>query len=79
MFFCGNNYTKSAIKVFKREPFLDLPIFLGMIALFCQSAFEIFMRTGAGYMDSLAGLVFFLLLGHFFQQKTYDPLSFERD
>lgn len=31
------------------------------------------------FFDSLTGLVFFLLLGKFFQQKTYSFLSFERD
>ncbi len=35
--------------------------------------------TGQGYFDSLTGLIFFLLLGKIFQQKTYSFLSFERD
>ncbi len=30
-------------------------------------------------MDSLAGLVFFLLIGKWFQHQTYDALSFDRD
>jgi Cu+-exporting ATPase len=30
-------------------------------------------------MDSLAGLVFFLLIGKWYQNKTYQALSFERD
>jgi Cu+-exporting ATPase len=30
-------------------------------------------------MDSLAGLVFFLLVGKWYQGKTYEALSFERD
>ena len=34
---------------------------------------------GEGYLDSLAGLVFFLLCGRVFQQKTYDRLAFDRD
>ncbi|MFK7920605.1 MAG: heavy metal translocating P-type ATPase, partial [Bacteroidia bacterium] len=40
---------------------------------------EILSQTGAGYMDSLAGLVFFLLIGKWFQEKTYDQLAFDRD
>jgi Cu+-exporting ATPase len=32
-----------------------------------------------GYSDSLSGLIFFLLLGKFYQGKTYQALSFERD
>ena len=37
------------------------------------------MDWGPGFFDSLSGLVFFLLLGKYFQQKTYNHLSFERD
>ena len=38
-----------------------------------------FCGTGAGYIDSLAGLVFFLLTGKWYQQRSYHYLSFERD
>jgi P-type Cu+ transporter len=34
---------------------------------------------GSGFFDSFTGLIFFLLLGKFFQQKTYSFLSFERN
>lgn len=47
--------------------------------LFVRSSYEVLSQTGAGYFDSLAGLVFFLLLGRYFQSKTYETLSFERD
>lgn len=58
---------------------IDVPIALGIVALFVRSTYEIFFLDTAGYLDSLAGLVFFLLSGRWFQQKTYDALSFERD
>ncbi|RMG71031.1 MAG: HAD family hydrolase [Bacteroidetes bacterium] len=58
---------------------IDVPVSLGIIVLFSRSLFEILAHTGSGYMDSLAGLVFFLLAGRWFQNKTYDRLSFERD
>jgi len=58
---------------------IDVPLALGMLMLFGRSAWEILAGTGAGYMDSFAGLIFFLLLGRWFQQKTYHRLSFERD
>ena len=58
---------------------IDVPITLGIITLFGRSVFEILTQQGAGYLDSLAGLVFFLLIGKWFQQKTYHRLSFERD
>lgn len=58
---------------------IDVPIALGIGMLFFRSAWEIFTQTGVGYLDSFTGLVFFLLVGRIFQQKTYDILSFERD
>ncbi len=42
-------------------------------------AAEVVSGRGEGYFDSLAGLLFFLLCGRLFQQKTYDRLSFDRD
>ncbi len=58
---------------------MDVPIAIGISVLFVRSTVEIAMGLGTGFLDSMAGLVFFLLLGKFFQQKTYAFLSFERD
>ncbi|MCB0663199.1 MAG: heavy metal translocating P-type ATPase metal-binding domain-containing protein [Saprospiraceae bacterium] len=58
---------------------LDVPIALGMVALFSRSIFEIITQTGSGYLDSFAGLIFFLLIGKWFQQRTYHHVSFERN
>ena len=58
---------------------IDVPIALGISVLFLRSTIEIIFDLGSGFFDSLTGLVFFLLLGKFFQQKTYNYLSFERD
>ncbi len=58
---------------------IDVPIALGALVLFIRSSAEIIMDNGSGFFDSLTGLIFFLLLGKFFQQKTYKFLSFERD
>ena len=58
---------------------IDVPITLGIGMLFFRSAWEILTQTGVGYLDSFTGLVFFLLVGRLFQQKTYEVLSFERD
>ena len=58
---------------------MDVPIALGILALFLRSAVDIIFDFGSGYFDSLTGLLFFLLLGKFFQQQTYAHLSFERD
>lgn len=58
---------------------IDAPIALAIVVTFLRSIFEILSGTGAGYMDSMSGIVFFMLLGRMFQDKTYNTLSFERD
>ncbi|WP_339710388.1 heavy metal translocating P-type ATPase metal-binding domain-containing protein [uncultured Kriegella sp.] len=80
VFYAGRDYFISAFKGL-RSNFLniDVPIALGILVLFLRSTVEIIFNWGPGFFDSLTGLVFFLLLGKFFQQKTYSFLSFERD
>ncbi len=58
---------------------IDLPISIGIIALFAQSSYEVLSGIGPGYFDSLCGLVFFLLVGKWYQQKTYENFSFDKD
>lgn len=58
---------------------IDIPIALGIIVMFIRSTVDIIFDYGQGFFDSMTGLVFFMLLGKLFQQKTYDFLSFERD
>jgi len=78
--YSSNDYYLSAIKSLRHKIIsIDLPIALGIITLFLQSAYDIITNTGIGYLDSLAGLVFFLLIGKWYQGKTYEALSFERD
>lgn len=80
LFYSGSDYLKNALDGLRqRFVNMDIPIALGMLTLFIRSAYEILTNTGAGYLDSLAGLVFFLLVGKWFQQKTYDALSFDRN
>jgi Cu+-exporting ATPase len=57
---------------------IDVPIALGIAIVFLRSAVEVLFQIGPGYFDSLTGLVFFLLIGRLFQNKTYDTLNFER-
>ena len=58
---------------------LEVPIVIGLAAIYLASAFEVFSHRGPGYCDSLCGLIFFLLCGRLFQKKTYDRLTFDRD
>ena len=78
--YAGKDYFTSAFKGLRSGILnIDVPIALGILVLFLRSTFEIIFNLGSGFFDSLTGLVFFLLLGKFFQQKTYSFLSFERD
>lgn len=80
LLYSGRDYLKSAwMGLQRRELNIDVPIAIGIITLFVRSVFEILTHTGAGYLDSLAGLVFFLLIGKWFQQRTYHHISFDRD
>ena len=80
VFYSGRDYLQSAwLGLRQRMLNIDVPISIGILTLFGRSVFEILTHTGAGYLDSLAGLVFFLLIGKWFQQRTYHNLSFERD
>ncbi|WP_081211005.1 heavy metal translocating P-type ATPase [Salegentibacter sediminis] len=80
VFYAGSGYFISAYKGLRANMLnIDVPIALGIAVLFLRSTAEIVLDLGTGFFDSLTGLVFFLLLGRFFQQKTYSYLSFERD
>jgi len=78
--YSANGFFISAFKGLKNKILnIDVPIALGISVLFVRSTLEVLLDLGTGFFDSLTGLVFFLLLGKFFQHKTYSFLSFERD
>lgn len=80
VFYAAQDYFISAYKGIRSKLLnIDVPIALGILTLFIRSTVDIVFDLGSGFFDSLTGLVFFLLLGKFFQQKTYAYLSFERD
>ncbi|MBK7468515.1 MAG: hypothetical protein IPJ43_17890 [Saprospiraceae bacterium] len=58
---------------------IDVPIALALIITFSKSVYEISTQTGSGYLDSMAGIVFFMLLGRWMQSKTISSLSFDRN
>src|SRR5690554_6716532 len=80
VFYSASDYFINAYKGLRSKMLnIDFPLALGIAVLFIRSTYEVFLDSGTGFFDSLTGLVFFLLLGKFFQQKTYAFLSFERD
>jgi Cu+-exporting ATPase len=78
--FSAQDYFKAAWKAIqKRFISIDIPLALGIFVMFARSTYEVISGNGIGWFDTHAGLVFFLLIGKWFQQKTFDTLSFERD
>jgi len=78
--FSAADYWRTAwFSLRQRRLTIEVPIALGIAALFAQSVFEVISGRGEGYFDSLAGLLFFLLCGRVFQHKAFDRLTFDRD
>ncbi|MCH8568025.1 MAG: heavy metal translocating P-type ATPase metal-binding domain-containing protein [Balneolales bacterium] len=74
------DFYKPAIASIRQKQWsMDIAISMGIMAMFFRSLYEILAGYGVGYMDSFTMLVFFLLVGRLFQQKTYENLSFDRD
>lgn len=79
-FYSSSDYFISAWKGLKKKIInIDVPLALGIFVLFVRSVIDIVFLHGAGFLDSLAGLIFFLLLGKLFQNKTFETLNFERN
>jgi Cu+-exporting ATPase len=80
VFYSSRDYFISAWKNLKNNVLnLDFPLALGIAIMMIRSLYDILSGTGAGFVDTLCGLVFFLLIGRWVQQRTYHHLSFERD
>lgn len=78
--YSGWGYLVSAARSFRQKQInIDVPIAAGLLALFLRSSYDIITASGPGYFDSFTGLVFFLLIGRWFQSKTYESLAFNRD
>lgn len=76
----AKDYIVSAFKSLKNKRInIDVPITMGIFALYLRSLYEIVFSNGAGYFDSFIGLIFFLLIGKWFQNQTYSAINFERD
>lgn len=79
-FYSSSEFYMSAWKSLKHGFLnIDAPIVLAVVVAFTRSLYEVFSGTGAGYFDSMTGIVFFMLIGRVLQDKTYQQLSFERD
>jgi len=79
-FYSASEFFVSAWKgIQQRWLNIDAPIALSILITFSRSVYEVLSGTGAGYFDSMSGIVLFMLAGRWFQDKTYDNFSFDRD
>jgi len=79
VFYSARDYWRASWRcLHDRALNIDVPIAVGVAAIFIQSTFEVVTGRGNGYFDSLGGLIFFLLCGKLFQQKNFDRLAFDR-
>ncbi len=79
LLYSASDYFLSAWRAIRaRTMRLDVPIALGLVALFGRSVADIAAGRGEGFLDSFSGLVFFLLIGRLFQQKAFDGIAFDR-
>ncbi len=80
VFYAASGYFESVWTSLKKGIInIDLPVLLGILVAFFRGIYEVLFLNGAGYFDSLSGLIFFLLCGKWFQQQTHKFLSFDRD
>lgn len=79
-FYCSSVFFSSAWSGLKQKIVnIDAPIALALIITYGRSLYEIAMGIGNGYLDSMSGIVFFMLVGRVVQERTYRSLSFDRD
>ncbi|MEO5911230.1 MAG: heavy metal translocating P-type ATPase metal-binding domain-containing protein [Pelobium sp.] len=80
VFYAGADYFVQAYNSFRKGVLsIDFPLALGISILFIRTLADYLFVLGDGFADSLTGLIFFLLIGKFVQQKTYHHISFDRD
>jgi P-type Cu+ transporter len=79
-FYSASEFFITAWKGLKQRTLnIDAPIALAIIITFIRSIYEIASGTGAGYLDSMSGIVFFMLAGRLVQERTWKSLTFTRD
>lgn len=79
-FYCSTEFFASAWKGLQNRFLnIDAPIALAILITFGRSLYEMFALNNAGYFDSMSGIVFFMLIGRWAQDKTQRAIAFDRD
>ncbi len=75
----GEFFTNAMHSFRQRYVNIDAPIALAIAITFARSCRDILHGTGGGYLDSMSGIVFFMLIGRTLQNRVYYALRFDRD
>lgn len=80
LFYAATDFFVSAFKGLKKGIInIDLPVALAIVITFGRSLFEISQGISNGYLDSMSGIVFFMLIGRWLQNRTHNYLQFNRN
>ncbi|MBP7477737.1 MAG: heavy metal translocating P-type ATPase metal-binding domain-containing protein [Chitinophagales bacterium] len=80
LFYAASEFFVSAYHGIKNKFLnIDFPVAMALVITFTRSLYELYYGLGDGYLDSMAGIVFFMLIGRWLQSRTYQTLSFNRD
>ena len=80
LFYSSRDFFISGIGAIRSKHLnIDLPIAAAVLMTFLRSVYELVSGTGPGYFDSMTGIVFFMLIGRAFQNRTFETLAFDRD
>lgn len=80
LFYAAAEFFVSSWQVLKQKQInIDVPITLAIVVAFIMSVIQIVFYDRMGYLDSMTGIVFFMLVGRFFQNKTYSYLTFQKN
>lgn len=80
VFYGASEFFVNAIYSFRQRYLnIDAPIALAVAVTWLRSLYEVFVLNGNGYFDSMAGIVFFMLLGRTIQNRSRTTLKFNRD
>ncbi|WP_236980341.1 heavy metal translocating P-type ATPase [Membranihabitans maritimus] len=58
---------------------IDIPVSIAIIITFIRSLVEVIGGYGSGFFDSMAGIVFFMLIGRYLREKAQNNMVFDRD
>lgn len=80
LIYCASEFFVSAYKAIRiRTLNIDAPIALAVTVTFLRSVYEIVAGGGTSYLDSMSGIVFFMLIARYFQERVYENITFDRD